>query len=753
MIRRASLILLTIATVASAAGPKRWTQTSEADFRTGTFVDVVATNLGDLKLSRATKMLLEQDARVSTVYALAQGADGVIYAGTGPQGVLLKIADGKVETVTTISDSVGIFSLAIDAKGRLLLGTGGDAGKIYRVEKAGDPPVEIFASPSVQYVWAMKVAADGTIYAATGPNGQMIAIDPDGKSRVLFDSAENNLLSLAFDGKQTLFAGTDPNGIVYRIDATSGKAFVLYDANETEVSALALDANGNLYAGTAQAIEDATEAAAMAEQAGRPEEATGGTPIAPTSPTDPTPPDPNPGQPEPGPRQDMPEETEPPVDAAKAEAKDKPDAEAANANEIVGSTETATEGNAIYRIDPTGFVTEIFRGSVMVLSLLEDNGTLLVGTGSEGYVHQVRPTAEETVVVAKLDPKQVMAMLRARDGSVVLGLANAGGIATMSEGFATSGTYTSEVLDAMQVSRFGAIQMHGSLPPDTTATIATRSGNLKDANSAEGWSAWSPEQPAGTFVTAQTPPGRFFQYRLTLTSAAGKSTPAVTDVQATYQVPNLPPAIKSIKVERAEKPDETAEPAKAVEHVSNRKQTVTWEVTDPNEDAMVYTLAYRTLGNGPWVTLKADLKEPSFEWDTKTVADGRYELRVSASDAAANPAGAGRVSSRVSDPVVVDNTAPLIEAVKPTVQAGSVKVELRAVDKAGTIQTIEYAVDSSQDWQAVAASDNIFDSPSEAASFSAIGLASGPHHIAVRATDDNGNQGFANLLVTIPDKE
>ena len=43
------------------------------------------------------KTLLEQDAQVSAVYALVEAPDGTIYAGTGPEGVLLAIKDDKVD--------------------------------------------------------------------------------------------------------------------------------------------------------------------------------------------------------------------------------------------------------------------------------------------------------------------------------------------------------------------------------------------------------------------------------------------------------------------------------------------------------------------------------------------------------------------------------------------------------------------------------------------------------------------------------
>src|SRR5918993_3008031 len=130
-------VLLLACSTAFAVGTAHWTHTSEADFKNGTFDNVVATNLGDLKLSRGVKKLLEQDARVSSVYALVQARDGTIYAGTGPQGVLLRIKDDKVADATKLEDGTSIFSLALDHDGRVLLGTGGEKGQILRLAKDG----------------------------------------------------------------------------------------------------------------------------------------------------------------------------------------------------------------------------------------------------------------------------------------------------------------------------------------------------------------------------------------------------------------------------------------------------------------------------------------------------------------------------------------------------------------------------------------------------------------------------------------
>src|SRR4029077_1221630 len=98
------LFLLTtlFATTAFAVTTSHWVHTNEADFKPGTFHNVVATNLGDLKLSRAVKTLLEQDPKIGAVYALAEARDGTIYAGTGPQGVVLQVKGEKVSTVAQL---------------------------------------------------------------------------------------------------------------------------------------------------------------------------------------------------------------------------------------------------------------------------------------------------------------------------------------------------------------------------------------------------------------------------------------------------------------------------------------------------------------------------------------------------------------------------------------------------------------------------------------------------------------------------
>ena len=242
------LTILLLVSPSLAVTTSTWTQANQEDFKKGTLDNVVATNLGDVKLSRAIKTLLEQDPRISSVNALAEGPDGTIYAGTGPEGVLLSIKAGKVSTLATIDGGTNLTALVAEKSGRLLIGTAGAKGQVLAIEKPGDKPRVIFETDGVQYVWQIVVGSDGIVYAATGPNGKLFEIHKDGASRALLDSGENNILSLVSDGGDYLYAGTDPHGLIYRINRKTGESFVLYNATESEVGALAMDKEGNLYA-------------------------------------------------------------------------------------------------------------------------------------------------------------------------------------------------------------------------------------------------------------------------------------------------------------------------------------------------------------------------------------------------------------------------------------------------------------------------------------------------------------------------
>jgi hypothetical protein len=126
------------------------------------------------------------------------------------------------------------------------------------------------------------------------------------------------------------------------------------------------------------------------------------------------------------------------------------------------------------------------------------------------------------------------------------------------------------------------------------------------------------------------------------------------------------------------------------------------------------------------------------------VADGWYEIKVVASDRADNPAETALEASKISDPILVDNTAPVIEKVQVQVKAGGdVEVRFAARDATSRLTAAAYTVDSADEWRPLAPTDGLFDGKRKEFRFTIGKLLPGPHRLALRAADEAQNIGHA----------
>src|SRR5690606_2715227 len=118
----------------------------------------------------------------------------------------------------------------------------------------------------------------------------------------LLDAAQANLLCLGRDGKGNIYAGSDTDGLVYRIrvnadagdDQPRAQVFVIYDAPEPEIGALLVLEDGTVFVGTADAEQarPGRLSEAVSEEAGRPTDLE-----APVQPVEPPQPPDMPGEP------------------------------------------------------------------------------------------------------------------------------------------------------------------------------------------------------------------------------------------------------------------------------------------------------------------------------------------------------------------------------------------------------------------------------------------------------------------------
>ncbi len=149
------------------------------------------------------------------VVALTQGKDGV-YAGAMPGDALWKIdlAGGKAtaKSVAKLAGVETIWSLAVGADGTVWAGTGPD-GKLFAIK--GGSAREVFATDDKR-ITALLVAPDGAVWMGTSERAIVFRHDPKtGQTRAMADFAGNEISSLAaYRGGVVVAANdiTDPAG-------------------------------------------------------------------------------------------------------------------------------------------------------------------------------------------------------------------------------------------------------------------------------------------------------------------------------------------------------------------------------------------------------------------------------------------------------------------------------------------------------------------------------------------------------------
>jgi hypothetical protein len=93
----------------------------------------------------------------------------------------------------------------------------------------------------------------GNIYAGTIPNGKIFKIDKSGKGALFatLPVGGKYIWQLCLDGDNMLYAATGPEGKIYKIDK-AGQADIFYDTKKKNILSLIFDGKSYFYAGTAE---------------------------------------------------------------------------------------------------------------------------------------------------------------------------------------------------------------------------------------------------------------------------------------------------------------------------------------------------------------------------------------------------------------------------------------------------------------------------------------------------------------------
>lgn len=674
---RAVLFLLTATIVAAltsvlpASGPTFWTVATAAEFLRGTSDGVYVTLGGVLTAGpQATNRLSTAPAQI---WSIVSTPDGTVWAGTGGDGRVIRLRPGQAEETVFDSLENHVFAIAV-AGARVYAATSPD-GRVYVIENGAARP---FFDPPEKYIWALSVDALGRLWVGAGSPAVIHRVDAAGAGAVLYRPPASHVVTFGRDIDGRMLAGTESPGRLYRFDATD-RPFVMLDSGLTELRAISSDRNGVIFA-AGVARDDASPAG---------ETASVSVSLAP----------------------------DPPAEGAST-----------------GAAATARR-SVLFRIDPNGTWEDIWSTADVIFDVAAQNdGGVLVATGNEGRLYKI-DRGRDVFLLTGVDARQITRFSASEStGSLsYFATANPGRVIAVGTGVQSSATYYSSVRDTRSVATWGLMRW------ETTAPVAlfTRSGNTEVPD--DSWSEWSGPltRPQGELI--MSPPARFLQWKATFTARPGAPPAELTAVTVAYLARNSRPVVSAITVyppgvvfqrpyvsddaaiagldeaiaDSRRPPGDTGPPPPTPQRRMFQKglQTVTWRGEDADADRLIYSLQYRREGDQTWRELKSNVADTIFVWDTTVVADGRYVIRVRASDFPSNANDRALAGERESDPIDVDNTPASLTAQIVRRPSGA-RLLVNVVDARSPILKVEYSL-AGGPWQLVYPADGLADAPEE----------------------------------------
>lgn len=632
---------------------------------------------GTRVLNVGTEKLKEGDfdgTSLDVVGSVRPGWSHVPVAVNGPQGVL---------RVHRMKD------------GALLLGTSPD-GKIYRV-KGKD--VSLFAETGELAVTAFAEDDAGRVYAATLPGGKLLRLGAPGSKPELVASLKEvpNIFALQWSKGAFVAAGGAPAKIV-RV-TLSGQQTVLASPEDQSVVSLAASPDGRLFAGTsgkgklfevlaagkARVLYDFTETEVKELIA----ESDGSLIVAAN-------------------------------DYGSAAAPSELGVESSAIKKVLSSKRTGK--GALYKLWPTGRIEKLMAHSDTTYTALsaQGDGRYCVGSGAEGRVYCAN--ADHAVTLLADSPERQVSGLAFRDGVGAFVSSDPVVVHEFQSSAQQAPTWSSRVLDAGGVARFGRLSKESE-----GVTLETRTGNTDAPD--EGWSAW--ESLAGDGAV-RSPAGRYLQIKARFEKATGYA----RELRVYYTLPNGRAVLTLVSASVRQ-----AEPKSDVAPKHEASAKLSWKTDNDDGDAIRYRPSFKREELTTWTPLlRGDewTAKSELEWDTSLVPDGRYRVRVQASDAAVNSPGAGLQHEATSEAFTVDNSAPVLSSF---VVAGT-SIALVAADALSPLVRCEVVVDGrSESAVPVEPSDGIWDSTRESLRFdtSELLVGAGEHAAVVRVWDAAGN--------------
>ncbi|ABF42566.1 hypothetical protein Acid345_3565 [Candidatus Koribacter versatilis Ellin345] len=699
---KTAVFLLLLSSLAFAEGTRTWVQSKYDEFEKGSAKGVAIRSDGSLELAPTFKPVFTSPS--TYIWSIVSDNQGNIFAAAGSPARVYRINAGKA-TIVFAPTELQVQALALADDGTLFAATSPD-GRIYKIVRKGTPAQATQAAqPTVNT--AQNAAAN-----EPGGNRQQasLPVDPDYTATIFFEPKTKYIWDLALDAQGRLYVATGDNGEIFRVDR-NGQGSVFFKSDEAHIRTLAVDNKQNLIAGSDgsgliyrispqgegfvlySAPKKEITALAVDQQgniyaAGVGEKRAGS----------------NPSNPQPSPGTVTPVQTPAGIQQGIS---------------IPLQTLSVTGGSDVYRIASDGSPRRIWTSATDIVYTLafDASGRLIAGSGNRGRLYSIAPDGTFADLL-QASASQVTAIARAADGGLHVATSNLGKIFDMGPTAGSDGTFESDVYDAHIFSKWGRAQVRGT----GNIEFFARSGNVDNPD--RNWSPWR-KVDLQRELAVDTPPARFIQWRAVLHE--GNPGPSLDSVTLFYLPKNVAPVIENVYVQTGAKFGSVARtdnntvavgPQQNVpvkfETIPNATRdrssiAVRWEAHDDNDDDLVYSLWYRGDGESRWKLLQDNLSDKWFSFDSGLLPDGGYTIRVVASDAPSHTPQDSLSAQKESPRFEVDGTAPVVQNLAAVYDGNNIHTTFRAEDSFSVIDHAEYSVDAG-DWQTVEPVGQISDS-------------------------------------------
>jgi len=361
---------------------------------------------------------------------------------------------------------------------------------------------------------------------------------------------------------------------------------------------------------------------------------------------------------------------------------------------------------------------------------LDDDGRPYVGTGTEGRVLTVDDDHFERLL-ADVDERQIEGLVLRGGRRLVIGSDPVVVRELRGEG-GPEAVWTSKVLDAGLPATFGALQWRGG----GTVEVEARTGNTQEPDAT--WSAWSPALTAAGKLKVDK--GRYVQLRARF---ARDPKASLRDLKLHFVTDNARAYLTNVtadsRVQKSGRLQVGLAGSGGKAPKPSTQVNLKWEIENPDKDDLRYRVWYRLDDQSTWRdALKPGeiLTKTDLDWDTTSLPEGLYRVRVEATDELVNPPDRVTRHTLESGLVLVDNTAPRFQSI--ALDGRRLKAEVQ--DGLGPVVRFELALAGTDDWRPLFPTDSVFDDATERfdADVSAL-VPAGSRIVGVRAYDAAGN--------------